>query len=118
MCNKTRLAVKNITKNLTDTTIIIGRFKGEDMLIPEIPLMPTEFALEFKHDKFSVSLAFAMSIYTSQGQSLDGHLYIACSRVGKPSALFFSLKIEKKLKIMYTTRHYNKVFTYDHIFVF
>ncbi|KAF2888831.1 hypothetical protein ILUMI_17342, partial [Ignelater luminosus] len=68
LCNGTRLAVKKIMNNLIEATIIIGKFKGEDVLIPRIPLMPTDFAIQFKRVQFPVRLAFAMSINKSQGQ--------------------------------------------------
>ena len=71
------------------------------MLIPRIPLMPIDFAFEFKHVQFAMRLAFAMSINKYQRQSLEvcgrnfelqcfshGRLYVACSRVCKPSTLF------------------------------
>ena len=58
-------------KNLIEATIIIGKFKGKDVLIPRIPLMPTNFPFEFKRVQFPVSFAFAMSINKSQGQSLE-----------------------------------------------
>ena len=38
MCNRTRLAVKKIMKNLIEAAIIIGKFKGEDVLIQRRPL--------------------------------------------------------------------------------
>ena len=80
-------------KNLIEAT---GTFIGEDLLIPRIPLMPTDFVFEYKHVQFRVRLAFAMSINKSQGQSLEAsvinfelqcfsHGYVACMRVGKPS---------------------------------
>ncbi|KAF2892009.1 hypothetical protein ILUMI_14164, partial [Ignelater luminosus] len=71
LCNGTRLAVKKIMNNLIEATIIIGKFKDEDVLIPRIPLMPTDFAIQFKRVQFPVRLAFAMSINKSQGQSLE-----------------------------------------------
>ena len=58
-------------KNLIEATIIIGKFKGEDVLIPRIPLMPTDFAFESKRAQIPVNLAFAMSIDKSQGKSLE-----------------------------------------------
>ena len=58
-------------KNLIKATIIVGMFKGEDVLIPRIPLMPTDFAFEFKRVQFPVRLAFAMPVNKSQGQSLE-----------------------------------------------
>ena len=45
--------------------------KSEDVLIPRIPLMLTNFAFEFKRVQFPVRLAFAMSINKCQGQSLE-----------------------------------------------
>ena len=48
--------------NLIDGTIIIGKFKCEDVLIPRIPLMLTDFGFEFQRVQFPVRLAFAMSI--------------------------------------------------------
>ena len=53
-------------KNLIEATIIIGTFKGEDVLIPRIPFMPTDFAFEFKCPQFPVTPEFAMSINKSQ----------------------------------------------------
>ena len=101
LCNKIRLAVKKLRKHFIEATIIIGKFKGEDVLIPRIPLMPNDFAFEFKRVQFLVCLAFTMSINKSQGQPLEvcginlelpcfsnGQLYVACLRVSKPSVLF------------------------------
>ena len=57
-----------------------------------------------------VRLAFAMSMNKSQGQSLEMceinlellcFSYVACSRVGKPSALFISLHLEKLKNIVH-----------------
>ena len=90
-------------KSLSEVTIIIGKFKCEDVLIPRIPLMPTDFS--FENVQFPVRLAFAMSINKSQGQYLEvcginlklpcfshRQLYVACLRVGKSLELFvFSL---------------------------
>ncbi|XP_017476411.1 PREDICTED: ATP-dependent DNA helicase pif1-like [Rhagoletis zephyria] len=101
LCNGTRLTVKKIMKNVIEATIIKGKYKGEDVLIPRIPMIPTHLPFDFKRLQFPVRLAFAMTINKSQGQSLEvcginlefpcfahGQLYVACSRVGKPSSLF------------------------------
>ena len=61
--------------------------------------------IEFKRLQFPIRLAFAMTINKSQGQTLSvcgldlstqcfshGQLYVACSRVGKPSSLFVLAK--------------------------
>ena len=70
LCNRTRLAVKKMMKNLIEVIIVIGKFKGEDVLILRIPLMPTDFAFKFKHVQFPVRLAFSVSINKSQARSI------------------------------------------------
>jgi ATP-dependent DNA helicase PIF1 len=99
LCNGTRLAVKKLMNNVIEATIIKGKYKGEDVLIPRIPMTPTDLPFDFKGLQFPVRLAFAMTINKSQslevcGINLEflcfshGQLYVACSRVGKPSSLF------------------------------
>lgn len=101
LCNGTRLAVKKLMNNVIEATILKGRYKGEDVLIPRIPMIPSDLPFTFKRLQFPVRLAFAMTINKSQGQSLEicgvnlelpcfshGQLYVACSRVGKPSSLY------------------------------
>ena len=44
--NGITLTVKKIMKNLIEATIVIGKFKGEDVLIPRILLMLTNIAFE------------------------------------------------------------------------
>jgi ATP-dependent DNA helicase PIF1 len=64
-------------------------------------MIPNDLPFEFKRIQFPVQFGFTMIINKSQGQSLSvcgnnlekscfshGQLYVACSRVGKPSALF------------------------------
>ncbi|GFX51010.1 ATP-dependent DNA helicase [Trichonephila clavipes] len=71
---------------------------------------------EFKRLQFPVRLAFAMTINKAQGQSLQvcglnlenpcfshGQLYVACSRVGKPSDLFDYAPDGKTRNIVYPT---------------
>lgn len=107
LCNGTRLVVKKVMTNLIEATILIGKYRGEDVLIPRIPLITSDLPFEFKRLQFPIRLAFAITINKAQGQSLQicgidleypcfahGQLYVSCSRVGKPSALF-----------IYTTTH-------------
>lgn len=114
LCNGTRLAVKNLYNNLIEATIITGKHKGEDVLLPRIPMIPTGMSFEFKRLQFPVRLAFAMTINKSQGQSLQvcgidltnpcfshGQLYVACSRVGKPTDLFVNAPDGKTKNIVY-----------------
>ena len=42
ICNGTRLAVKKLMSNVVEASILTGPFKGEDVLIPRIPIIPTD----------------------------------------------------------------------------
>lgn len=114
LCNGTRLAVKKLLNNVIEATILKGKYKGEDVLIPRIPMIPNDMPFSFKRLQFPVRLAFAMSINKSQGQSLSvcginlenpcfshGQLYVACSRVGKPTTLFIYAPEHKTKNIVY-----------------
>ncbi|XP_062525690.1 ATP-dependent DNA helicase pif1 [Bombyx mori] len=114
LCNGTRLVVRKLMNNVIYATIMIGKFKGEEVLIPRIPMIPTDMPFEFKRLQFPIRLAFAMTINKSQGQSLKvcglnlehscfshGQLYVACSRVGRPSALFVFAPDNKTKNVMY-----------------
>ena len=88
-------------ENVIEATILTGPFEGEAVLIPRIPMIPTDLPFQFKRLRFPIRLAFAITIKKAQGQSLEkggidlntdcfshGQLYVACSRVGKPDNLF------------------------------
>jgi ATP-dependent DNA helicase PIF1 len=57
--------------NITEAIILNGKFKGEDILLPRIPIIPTYMPFEFKRLQFPVRLAFAMTINKTQGLSLQ-----------------------------------------------
>ena len=101
LCNGTRLAVKTMMNNMIEATILNGRFRGEDVLLPRIPMIPADLPFDFKRLQFPVRVAFAMTINKAQGQSLQvcglnlenpcfshGQLYVAWSCVGDASDLF------------------------------
>ncbi|XP_025414325.1 uncharacterized protein LOC112686322 [Sipha flava] len=105
LCNGTRLVIKKMTENILEATILSGKFKGDIVLLPRIPLIASESSIPFKRLQFPICLAFAMTINKSQGQTMSicgldlentcfshGQLYVACSRVGKPSNLFVLAK--------------------------
>lgn len=48
LCNGTRLAVKKLMNNVIEATIVKGKYKGEDVLIPRIPMTPTDLPFDFK----------------------------------------------------------------------
>lgn len=101
LCNATRLVIKKMLGNILETTIINRQFKGENVLLPRIPMIPSDSPIQFKRLQFPIRLAFAMTINKAQGQTMTiygldlenscfchGQLYVACSRVGKPQNLF------------------------------
>jgi ATP-dependent DNA helicase PIF1 len=53
--------------NIIEATILNAKFKGEDVLLSRIPMIPTDMPFEFKRLHFHVRLAFAMTINKAQG---------------------------------------------------
>lgn len=105
LCNGTRMVIRRITENLLEAAILTGKFKGEIVLLPRIPLIPSESPIPFRRLQFPIRLAFAITINKSQGQTMSfcglylespcfshGQLYVACSRVRKPSNLYVLAK--------------------------
>ncbi|XP_054259696.1 ATP-dependent DNA helicase pif1-like [Macrosteles quadrilineatus] len=114
LCNGTRLVIKSIRRNIVQATIITGYAKGEDVIIPRIPIIPTDLPFNFKRLQFPIRVAFAMSINKSQGQTMKvaglhlenqcfshGQLYVACSRVSSGKNLFILTSLEKVTNIVY-----------------
>ena len=114
LCNGTRLSVKKFMTNIIEAKILTGPFKGEDVLIPRIPMIPTDMSFQFKRLQFLILLAFAITINKAQGQSLElcglylhtdcfshGQLYVACSRVGNPDNLFIYTENRTTKNIVY-----------------
>ncbi|CAH2106309.1 unnamed protein product [Euphydryas editha] len=70
LCNDARLAVKKLMNNVIEATILKGKYKGEEVLISHISIVPNDMPFDFKRLQFPVRLAFAMSINKPQVQSL------------------------------------------------
>ncbi|XP_017464463.1 PREDICTED: uncharacterized protein LOC108369403 [Rhagoletis zephyria] len=47
LCNGTRLVIKKCMKNIIEATILSGKFLGENVLLPRIPIIPTDVPVEF-----------------------------------------------------------------------
>ena len=101
LCNGIRLSVKKLMTNIIEANILTGPFKGEDVLIPRIPMIPSDMSFQLKRLQFPIRLAFVIMINKAQAQSLElcgiylhnawfshEQLYVACSRVGNPENLF------------------------------
>ena len=73
LVNGTRLVVKKLMPHLIQATILCGISKGEDVLIPRIPIIPSDLPFNFKRLQFPVRLCFAMSINKSQGRKSNKH---------------------------------------------
>ena len=58
-------------ENVIEGTILTGPFEGEAVLIPRIPMIPTNLPFQFKRLQFPIRLAFAITINKAQGQSLE-----------------------------------------------
>jgi len=53
-------------KNVIEAIILNGKFRGENILLPRIPIIPTDVTIQFP-----IRLAFAMTINKSQGQTMS-----------------------------------------------
>ncbi|CAK1595296.1 unnamed protein product [Parnassius mnemosyne] len=100
LCNGTRLRVTHLGRNIIGATILTGVGQGENVIIPRIPIIPTDLPFQFKRLQFPIKLSFAMTINKTQGQTLQvagvnlekpcfshGQLYVACSRVSNAQNL-------------------------------
>ncbi|GBP44542.1 ATP-dependent DNA helicase pif1 [Eumeta japonica] len=67
LCNGTRLSGKKMMNNVIEATILTGKFKGEDVLWPRIPMISIDMPFEFKRLQFPLRLAFSMAINKAQG---------------------------------------------------
>ncbi|GFV29859.1 ATP-dependent DNA helicase [Trichonephila clavipes] len=56
--------------NILEAPILIGKFQGEVVLLPRIPMIPSDSPIPFKCLQFPIRLAFAMIINKSQGELL------------------------------------------------
>jgi ATP-dependent DNA helicase PIF1 len=97
--------------DIIEAIILNVKFKGEDVLLPRIPMILTDMSFEFKR----LRLAFAMTINKAQGHRYKyvdkiwkihtSHMencIKTCSRVVKPSDLFVYTPEGKTKNIVYS----------------
>lgn len=114
LCNGTRLQITKLGRNIIRAIIMTGIAKGEEVLIPRIPMIPTDLPFQFKRIQFPLKPAFAMTINKAQGQTLEvagvhlekncfshGQLYVACSRVSSPRNLHILTNDNKTANVVY-----------------
>ncbi|GBM86264.1 hypothetical protein AVEN_264514-1 [Araneus ventricosus] len=102
---------KALHAHIIEATILTGPFEGEHVLIPRIPLIPTDLPFSFQRLQFPLRLAFAITINKAQGQSLrvtgldltdecfsHGQLYVGMSRAKDTSTLFIIADEQKETK--------------------
>jgi ATP-dependent exoDNAse (exonuclease V), alpha subunit - helicase superfamily I member len=114
LCNGTRLRITKLGQNILGATILTGVGKGKSVIIPRIPIIPTDLPFQFKRVQFPVKLSFAVTINKAQGQTLQvagvhlekpcfshGQLYVACSRVSNARNLHIFAPDGKTYNIVY-----------------
>jgi hypothetical protein len=101
--------------NIIEATILNGKFKGEDVLLPRIPMIPTDMPFEFP-----VRLAFVMNINKAHGHrykcvhyiwkihasQMDNCMWLAHTLENLP--IYSCTHQKKKLKILYIQKLFNK----------
>ncbi|GBN56423.1 hypothetical protein AVEN_166070-1 [Araneus ventricosus] len=106
LCNGARLEITHLGSNIV---LLTGIARGENVLIPRIPIIPIDLPFQFKRLQFPSKLALGMTINKAQGQTLKvacvhlekpclshGQLYVACSRVSSPQNLYIPAKNVKQ----------------------
>uniref|UniRef100_A0A8C4NFJ6 ATP-dependent DNA helicase n=1 Tax=Eptatretus burgeri TaxID=7764 RepID=A0A8C4NFJ6_EPTBU len=100
--NGTRCTVIRLHENVIEATISCGPYKGQVVLSPRIPLMPSdaELPFQFRRLQFPIKPCFAMTVNKSQGQTFKaigvdlhascffhGMFYVAASHTGNSANL-------------------------------
>ena len=107
LMNGTRLQVKRLLDNVLIATILGGKCEGQDVMIPKIPMAPSDCVYQFKRFQFPVRLSYCMTVNKSQGQTLGytglflelkecfehGQFYVSMTRVDDERKVFATQKM-------------------------
>ncbi|UYV61181.1 hypothetical protein LAZ67_1003719 [Cordylochernes scorpioides] len=66
LCNGTRLCIPRMGTNVLQARILTDSFRGEEVLIPRIPIIPNDLPFKFRRLQFPFMVAFAMTINKSR----------------------------------------------------
>ena len=58
LCNGSRLLVTNLKNHIIEARILTGEYKGEQVMIPKIPLIPSDYPFNFKRLQFPKTVLF------------------------------------------------------------
>ncbi|GFV11834.1 ATP-dependent DNA helicase [Trichonephila clavipes] len=61
ICNGTRLRITELGRHIVNATILTGEAKGDNVLIPRIPIILNNLPFNFKHLKFPLKVVFSMA---------------------------------------------------------
>ena len=90
-CNGTKYIITNLHTRIIEAVVANGPYAGNNILIPRIPLIPSEtsFPFRMKRKQFPIRPCFAITSNKSQGQKFFSHgdYYVAQSRVGSAANL-------------------------------
>uniref|UniRef100_UPI0035901195 uncharacterized protein n=1 Tax=Myxine glutinosa TaxID=7769 RepID=UPI0035901195 len=115
--NGTRCFVTRLHANVIEATISCGLYKSEVILLPRIPLMPSdsELPFQFRRLQFPCKPCFSITINKSQGQTFKaigvdlsvpcfthGQLYVAASRTSSKEKLTILAPDSKTRNVVYT----------------
>lgn len=114
--NGTRCIVTRLHENVIEAKISCGPYKSDTVLLPRIPLIPSDSDLPFtfRRLQFPVKPCFAMTINKSQGQTFKamgvdlstppfthGMMYVAASRAGTPRNLTILAPNQQTRNVVY-----------------
>ncbi|CAJ2661610.1 unnamed protein product [Trifolium pratense] len=129
LCNGTRLIVTKLANHVIEAKVIGGKYHGNVIYIPRIPISPSQSPWPFKltRRQFPIMVSYAMTINKSQGQSLDfvglflpkdvfshGQIYVAVSRVKSKKGIKILIHDDKKYQklqqLMLSTKRFSIIF--------
>ena len=107
---------------MIEAKILTGQYKGEEVMIPKIPLIPSDYPFNFRRLQFRIKLCFSMTINKYQGQSFKvvglyletecfahGQLYVGCSRAREEKEYYILAKDGLTANVVYKEIQYKKI---------